>query len=120
LPDQGSPLGPAAAGQAGAGQLDLVLSAVADPTRRELLGQIAARGTATASMLAADLPISRQAVVKHLAVLTEAGLVGRHRAGREVRYEVQPAGLAATASRLAGLAAEWDRRLAEIKRIAES
>jgi DNA-binding transcriptional ArsR family regulator len=100
--------------------LDEVLSAVADPTRRLLLTELAARGAATATALAAGLPISRQAVVKHLTVLGEAGLVGKTRQGREVRYVVRPAHLAATADQLAGLAAEWDQRLAEIKRLAES
>ena len=102
------------------GELDSVLSAVADPTRRGLLEQLAARGSATATSLAAGLPISRQAVVKHLAILSQAGLVAGRRQGREVRYVVRPAGLAATARQLAALAAQWDRRLSEIRRIAES
>jgi DNA-binding transcriptional ArsR family regulator len=108
------------AAAARAGQLDSVLSAVADPIRRQLLAEIAAHGTATATTLARELPISRQAVVKHLAILGGAGLVGKHREGREVRYEVQPEGLAVTARQLALLAAEWDRRLSDIRRIAES
>jgi DNA-binding transcriptional ArsR family regulator len=102
------------------GQLDSVLSAVADPTRRGLLTELAARGSATATGLAAGLPISRQAVVKHLAILSQAGLVAGRRQGREMRYVVRPAGLAATARQLAGLAAQWDRRLMQIRRIAES
>lgn len=101
-------------------QLDSVLSAVADPTRRGLLTELAGRGGATATALAASLPISRQAVVKHLAVLSQAGLVGSRRQGREVRYTVRPASLATTARQLAGLAAQWDHRLSEVKRIAES
>ena len=103
----------------GAAQADEILSAVADPTRRQLLGELAARGTATATRLARELPITRQAVVKHLAVLSRAGLVSSHRDGREVRYAPQPEGLAATAQWLAALAAEWDVRLREIKRLAE-
>lgn len=99
---------------------DDVLSAMADPNRRRLLEEIAARGEATATSLTGVLPITRQAVVKHLAVLSRSGLVSGLRQGREVRYSVQTDGLAATAQWMAALAAEWDSRLAEIKRIAES
>jgi DNA-binding transcriptional ArsR family regulator len=59
-------------------------------------------------------------VVKHLAVLDAAGLVSGRRIGREVRYAVQPAALDATARRMAALAADWDRRLSNIKRVAEA
>ena len=92
----------------GPGQgVDEVLAALADPTRRRLLDVLAARGEATATSLAVDLPVSRQAIVKHLAVLDRAGLVEGHRQGREVRYAVQPERLDATARWMAGLAAEW-------------
>ena len=99
--------------------VDDVLAALADPTRRRLLDALAARGEATATMLATDLPVSRQAVAKHLAVLDAAGLVSSGRAGREVRYWVRSERLDATARWMASLAAEWDRRLATIKRLAE-
>ncbi|MFD5630537.1 ArsR/SmtB family transcription factor [Streptomyces sp. NPDC127072] len=99
--------------------VDSVLGALADPTRRRLLDLLAARGEATATTLAEQLPVSRQAVVKHLAVLDTAGLVTGGRVGREVRYAVRPAALNATARWMAGLAADWDRRLATIKRVAE-
>ncbi|MET9625354.1 metalloregulator ArsR/SmtB family transcription factor [Streptomyces sp. NPDC006464] len=100
--------------------VDVVLGALADPMRRRLLDLLAARGEATATTLAAELPVSRQAVVKHLAVLDAAGLVSGGRVGREVRYEVRPAALDTTARWMAGLAADWDRRLARIKRVAEA
>ncbi|HEX4018126.1 MAG TPA: metalloregulator ArsR/SmtB family transcription factor [Frankiaceae bacterium] len=100
--------------------VDGVLGALADPTRRELLDQVAARGQATASTLADGLPISRQAVVKHLAVLDSAGLVECTKVGREVRYAVRPEALDTTARWMATLAADWDRRLARIKRAAET
>lgn len=103
-----------------AGAVDSVLGALADPTRRRLLDLLAARGEATATSLAGQLPVSRQAVVKHLAVLDAAGLVSGGRVGREVRYSVRPAALNATARWMAGLAADWDRRLANIKRVAEA
>jgi len=96
-----------------------VLAALADPTRRQLLDLLAAQGAGTATTLAERLPVSRQAVVKHLAVLDAAGLVSGSRVGREVRYTVQPAALDATAQWMAALAADWDRRLAIIKRVAE-
>lgn len=97
-----------------------VLAALADPTRRRLLDALAARGEATATTLSAELPVTRQAVVKHLAVLERAGLVEGRRRGREVRYAVRAAPLDAAARWMAALAEEWDTRLAAIKRIAES
>ena len=100
--------------------VDGVLAALADPTRRQLLDLLAARGEATATTLAEQLPVSRQAVVKHLVVLDAAGLVSGNRVGREVRYAVRPAALTGTARWMAGLAADWDRRLANIKRVAEA
>ena len=96
-----------------------VLVALADPTRRELLERLSRHGDATATMLAEDLPISRQAVVQHLAVLDSVGLVvGRH-AGREHRFEIRTARLSETAKWMQGLAHQWDRRLAAIREIAE-
>ncbi|MER6946002.1 metalloregulator ArsR/SmtB family transcription factor [Nonomuraea sp. NPDC000554] len=102
------------------GAVDSVLVALADPTRRQMLDLLAAHGEATATTLAERLPVSRQAVVKHLAVLDAAGLVSSTRVGREVRYAVRSAALDATAQWMAALAADWDRRLATIKRIAEA
>jgi DNA-binding transcriptional ArsR family regulator len=90
------------------------------PTWRSLLDALAARGEATATALAAGLPVPRQMVAKHLAVLAEAGLVEGDRAVREVRYRVCSRQLGATAQWLAGLADTWDRRLGAIKRLAES
>jgi DNA-binding transcriptional ArsR family regulator len=109
------------AGVAGeASEADDVFVALADPTRRRLLDVLAARGEASATLLAVELPVSRQAVVKHLAVLDRAGLVRGSRRGREVRYSVRPERLDATARWLSGLAAEWDARLTAIKRLAEA
>ncbi|GAA2497378.1 metalloregulator ArsR/SmtB family transcription factor [Streptomyces gobitricini] len=100
--------------------VDSVLGALADPTRRRLLDLLAAQGEATATALAERLPVSRQAVVKHLGVLDAAGLVSGARVGREVRYAVRPTALDTTARWMATLAADWDRRLANIKRVAEA
>jgi ArsR family transcriptional regulator, cadmium/lead-responsive transcriptional repressor len=100
--------------------VDELWSAVADPTRRKLLSDLLARGEATATILAGDLPVTRQAVTKQLAVLDRVGLVESRRRGREVRYSVRPDQLRAAARTLAEVAEEWDARLAAIKRIAES
>ncbi|MCX5264095.1 MULTISPECIES: ArsR/SmtB family transcription factor [unclassified Streptomyces] len=107
-------------GSGAADVVDSVIGALADPTRRRLLDLLAAQGEATATTLAEQLPVSRQAVVKHLAVLDAAGLVSGARVGREVRYAVRPAALDTTARWMASLATEWDRRLAHIKRVAEA
>ena len=98
---------------------DDILAAMADPTRRKLLATLAATGPATATELAAGLPITRQAIAKHLGVLRGAGLVTSFKDGRDVRFEVRTRPLEQTAGWLAALAAEWDARLIAIKRIAE-
>lgn len=94
---------------------DAVFGALADPTRRALLSSVATH-PATATELATALPISRQAVVKHLGALAEAGLLERERAGREVRYRVTPAPLSGAVSWLAEVGAQWDDRLASLAR----
>jgi len=96
-----------------------VFAALADPTRWRVLTLLAERGDGTATTLAGELPVSRPAVIKHLAVLDRAGLVESRRRGREVRYTVRPERLDAAARDLADLAAAWDARLATIKRMAE-
>jgi len=92
-----------------------VFSALADPTRRQLLTAIAQR-PATATELANELPISRQAVVKHLSALSQAGLLARERAGRDVRYSVTPAPLSDAVSWMAQVGGQWDERLAALGR----
>jgi DNA-binding transcriptional ArsR family regulator len=95
---------------------DAVFGALADPTRRALLTQIAAH-PATATELAGGLPISRQAVVKHLGALADAGLLERERAGREVRYRVTPAPLSDAVSWIAEVGSQWDERLATLTEV---
>jgi DNA-binding transcriptional ArsR family regulator len=95
---------------------DAVFGALADPTRRRLLSAVASRPEVTATELAAGLPITRQAVVKHLGALAEAGLVDRARAGREVRYRLTPEPLGEAASWMAEVAGKWDDRLAALAR----
>ncbi|KQV11389.1 MULTISPECIES: helix-turn-helix transcriptional regulator [unclassified Kitasatospora] len=104
----------------GVEEVGSVLGALADPTRRRLLDLLAAQDAATATTLAGLLPVSRQAIVKHLGVLDAAGLVVGSRVGREVRYSLRPAGLDATTRWMSSLAADWDRRLAAVKRVAEA
>jgi DNA-binding transcriptional ArsR family regulator len=95
-------------------------AAVAEPTRRRVLDLLLAGGEATATSLARELPLTRQAMAKHLVVLERAGLVESRREGRELRFAVRPERLDAAAQSLAEVAAAWDRRLHAIKRIAES
>jgi DNA-binding transcriptional ArsR family regulator len=97
-----------------------VLSALADPTRWQLMNRLGVGGDRTATALAEQLPVSRQAIVKHLGVLERAGLVTARRAGREMRYSVRVEALDATARWMADAARRWDDRLAAIKSIAES
>lgn len=95
-----------------------VFSALGDPTRWSIL-QALGEGGASASTLATQLPVSRQAVAKHLAVLQEADLVQPIRVGREVRYHVIGAELSEAGRRLEAIGTAWEERLAAIKEIAE-
>ncbi|WP_226533622.1 ArsR/SmtB family transcription factor [Microbacterium paraoxydans] len=95
-----------------------MFSALADETRWSILAALG-DGDASASALAGRLPVSRQAIAKHLAVLQEVGLVEPVRVGREVRFRVIGAELSATAAKLDAIGRGWDRRLAAIKEIAE-
>ena len=94
---------------------DAVFAALADPTRRHLIEALASR-PASATSLAADLPISRQAVAKHLAGLRAARLVSAERAGRETLYSLDPRPLGEAAEWIARVGVEWDSRLAELRR----
>jgi DNA-binding transcriptional ArsR family regulator len=100
----------------GADRASAVFGALSDPTRRLLLQTIAEQPTATATELAADLPISRQAVIKHLTALADAGLLDRRRSGREVRYRVTPEPLSDAVSWMAAVGGQWDKRLAALER----
>lgn len=99
---------------------DALWAAVGDPTRRRLLDTLLARGEASATSLATELPVTRQAVAKHLAVLDRAGLVEAEKVGREVIYAVRTAELDEVSRAMAKVAAAWDQRLARIKGLAES
>ncbi|MDQ3694385.1 MAG: metalloregulator ArsR/SmtB family transcription factor [Chloroflexota bacterium] len=99
---------------------DAIFAALADPTRRMMIARLLTEDTVTATRFASDLPISRQAVSKHLTALAEAGLVRSERVGRETRYALTPEPLADVVSWLARIEAAWDRRLAALKRQVEA
>jgi ArsR family transcriptional regulator, cadmium/lead-responsive transcriptional repressor len=99
---------------------DELWSAIADPSRRRVLDLLVSHGDVSASWLAGRVPFSRQAVSKHLVVLEQAGLVSRRKQGREVLYQVEADRLDQATRAMAEVAAQWDRRLAAIKRIAET
>jgi ArsR family transcriptional regulator, cadmium/lead-responsive transcriptional repressor len=99
---------------------DELWAAIGDPSRRQVLDLLVGQGEASASGLAGQVPFSRQAVAKHLAVLERAGLVVRRKRGREVVFAVQPARLDQATRAMAEVAAGWDRRLRALKRLAEA
>lgn len=96
-----------------------VFAALADPTRREIVRRLAAEGPLTPSRLAAALPISRQAVAKHLASLELARLVAVRRAGREARYELDTVAFAEAEAWMRTIGATWNLRLADLKALLE-
>jgi len=98
---------------------DHLWEAMADPTRRKLLDLLVACGHATATTLTVDMPVSRQAISKHLSLLQRVGLIDGHRQGREVRYEVRQQRLAEATGALSEVANRWDGRLRAIKQLAE-
>jgi predicted transcriptional regulator len=99
---------------------DDLWSAIGDPTRRALLDILLADGGGTATTLAARVPVTRQAVAKHLTVLDRVGLVHGTAAGREKRYRVDEAQLARAAAQLESVGSTWDARLQRIKKLAEA
>ena len=96
--------------------LDDVFGALSDPTRRSMVRHLIASGPTTATSLARELPITRQAVVKHLQALAAAGLVSSERDGREVNYAAHDDALAEAMRWLVDTGASWDRRLARLSR----
>jgi ArsR family transcriptional regulator, cadmium/lead-responsive transcriptional repressor len=88
-----------------------VFAALADPTRREVIRSLAEQPGLTASLLADELPVTRQAVAKHLGALSGARLVEARREGRETRYTLTPAPLAGAMRWMSDVGGEWDERL---------
>jgi DNA-binding transcriptional ArsR family regulator len=99
--------------------VDEVFAALSDGTRRSLLAEVARRGETTPTELAAGLPVTRQAVTKHLQALASAGLVTPTREGRETRYRPTPAPLGDAIAWMVGVGAEWDDRLRALERSAQ-
>ena len=99
--------------------VDALFAALADGTRRTVLRTVVDEGPITATEVAATLPVSRQAVAKHLQILGEAGLVQSHRAGRETRFEARPSSLQPASAWIEATDAAWSRRLGDLKRQAE-
>lgn len=97
-----------------------MFAALADPTRRWMLEALLREGSTSVPALAAELPISRQAVAKHVAALDEAGMLEREPGGgREVRYRLRAGALEPASSWLRDAEAAWDGRLARLKRSVE-
>jgi DNA-binding transcriptional ArsR family regulator len=94
---------------------DSVFSALSDPSRRRLLETLAGRESASLSELAAQLPVTRQAVSKHLTALGQAGLVASRRAGRETRYHLTPQPLGDALVWIERIGGQWDARLARLR-----
>jgi DNA-binding transcriptional ArsR family regulator len=95
---------------------DAVFAALADPTRRRMIEILAGRPTETATGFAAELPITRQAVTKHLKTLRRARLVHAARAGRETRYALDANALGEVSEWVRLVGAEWDERLRRLER----
>ena len=93
-----------------------VFAALADTSRRFIVEALAERGDATATELASELPVTRQAVAKHLGALADAGLIAGARTGRETRYRLTPGPLADAAEWMTRVGADWDERLAALER----
>ena len=106
----------AARPRVGRSRVDHVFDALGDPGRRSLVEAVASRGSATATELAAGLPVTRQAVAKQLAALADAGLLCATRAGRETRYEVTPEPLGDAVAWMVEDGARWDERLEKLGR----
>jgi ArsR family transcriptional regulator, cadmium/lead-responsive transcriptional repressor len=99
---------------------DALWSAIGDPTRRQVIDLLLAAGSATSTSLSERLPVSRQAVAKHLVVLDRAGLVHGRTAGRERHYRIDEEQLARALAQLDAVSTAWDGRLRRIKRLAEA
>ncbi len=102
-------------------ELDLIFGALSDPTRRAMLETLMAQGSTSVPALSAELPMTRQAVAKHLQVLSDSGLIERTEVtGREVHYQLAPRALAPAVDWMDHADAAWSGRLDRLKRAAES
>jgi DNA-binding transcriptional ArsR family regulator len=92
-----------------------IFAALADPMRRSLLVHLAEHSPKTATQLAQEYPITRQAILKHLTILEDAGLVAVRQAGREKRYTLTPEPLEELEQWIEDIGAKWDERLLRLK-----
>ena len=92
-----------------------VFAALADPTRRLLIAELSSRELKTPTQLARDLPITRQAVSKHLKILEDANLIAARKAGRERRYTLTPQPLVTTLDWVVAVTEQWDKRLSALR-----
>lgn len=99
---------------------DQLWSAIGDPIRRQVLDILVSEGAATSTSLSDRLPVTRQAVAKHLAVLDRAGLVHAEAAGREKHYRIDDAQFARAVAQLNAVGKTWGARMGRIKKLAES
>jgi len=99
--------------------VDRIFAALSDPTRRAVIRRLSEGGPATVGSLASDLPVTRQAVAKHLAQLEDAGLVDSTAQGRRRTYRLTPGPLTDAMGWMADVGAEWDARLRALKRVVE-
>jgi len=102
------------------GRAGAVFVALADPTRRRVVDELAVDGPLTGTQLAGRLPVSRQAVAKHLAALESAGLATAQRSGREARYVLRTEPFAQAEAWMAAIGASWERRLQHFKQFVET
>ena len=97
-----------------------IFAALADPTRRQLLTDLAEGRPKTATQLAAEYPITRQAILKHLTILAEAGLVTVRQQGRDKQYTLTPEPLGEVEQWVKAISAKWEERLLRLKVLLEA
>lgn len=100
-------------------QTHQLFSALSDPTRLQVLDRLARSGPATATEISGEMPITRQAVAKHLTALSDVGLVERTVVGREVRFSFDPAPLQEVMEWALDVGDNWDRRLKKLRTLTE-
>lgn len=100
-------------------EIDLIFSALSDPTRREVMRRISEKGDVSPTEMAGELPVTRQAVTKHLEVLMRAGLVTQEKRGRETRYSLTPEPINVAVEWMTEIGAAWDARLSRLKILLE-
>jgi DNA-binding transcriptional ArsR family regulator len=103
----------------GRSEVDAIFSALSDPTRRQVIRSLSEEGPSTVTELADRIPVTRQAIAKHLAALDEAGLVASTAEGRRRSYRLTPGPLADAMEWMVDVGAEWDERLDALKRLLE-